>query len=479
MRPDIVQTYPFIDKWRAKGYQYYVVPKDMLTDGAALGINLDETFLYVVLRDRTKLSFKNNWIDDSGNGSIIYTREDAANYIGWSKRKTVDVFARLVEAGLLLEKEQPMKNSVLKKPKRLYLRKWVPPSPFHSVEELKNGGFPLFTRANILGESDPYYIIPKVFFEDEALHGLPLRSIMLYAIALDKIHLSIQYGRVDEDGKVWCSLDNEAVRQELGCGKNSLLSAYKELENLGLILRKMPKDMSGYRLYLRDYLPSEGAKIVASQDLHVESGGEVQNLHQSSLDSASGEFDSCTREISNLHAENPNAASADDLNLHASQSLTHPDVNQLFSVSLGGTPPEAAKKEKVPLDFATCYEALQDRFDYPLFCSLIAQHEEGESRQETMYRLLDASIEQMAKDMSFPGKYIRIGQEVLKKGDVLLCYRDLDLYTLYALLRAICERMETITNLDAYLHRALVRAVETHGAAAFYIRRELERELEQ
>ena len=90
-----------------------------------------------------------------------------------------------------------------------------------------------------------------------------------------------------------------------------------------------------------------------------------------------------------------------------------------------------------------------------------------------MYRLLDASIEQMAKDMSFPGKYIRIGQEVLKKGDVLLCYRDLDLYTLYALLRAICERMETITNLDAYLHRALVRAVETHGAAAFYIRREL------
>ena len=104
MRPDIVQTYPFIDKWRAKGYQYYVVPKDMLTDGAALGINLDETFLYVVLRDRTKLSFKNNWIDDSGNVYIIYTREDAANYIGWSKRKTVDVFARLVEAGCFLKR---------------------------------------------------------------------------------------------------------------------------------------------------------------------------------------------------------------------------------------------------------------------------------------------------------------------------------------------------------------------------------------
>lgn len=91
------------------------------------------------------------------------------------------------------------------------------------------------------------------------------------------------------------------------------------------------------------------------------------------------------------------------------------------------------------MDFATCYEALQDRFDYPLFCSLIAQHEEGESRQETMYRLLDASIEQMAKDMSFRESTSVSGRRSSKRENVLLCYRDLDLYTLYALLRAICE----------------------------------------
>lgn len=128
------------------------------------------------------------------------------------------------------------------------------------------------------------------------------------------------------------------------------------------------------------------------------------------------------------------------------------------------------------MDFATCYEALQDRFDYPLFCSLIAQHEEGESRQETMYRLLDASIEQMAKDMSFPGSTSVSGRRSSKRETSSSATGTSTSTRSTRSCAPSGERMETITNLDAYLHRALVRAVETHGAAAFYIRRELELE---
>ena len=49
MQPEIVKKYPFIDKWRANGYQYYVLPKDMLCCGAELGLYLDECFLYLIL----------------------------------------------------------------------------------------------------------------------------------------------------------------------------------------------------------------------------------------------------------------------------------------------------------------------------------------------------------------------------------------------------------------------------------------------
>lgn len=469
MRPEIVQTYPFISKWRAKGYQYYVVPKDMLTEGAGIGVNLDETFLYVVLRDRTKLSHRNNWVDDNGHIYIIYTREEAAKYIGWSLRKTIDVFARLVESGLLKEVEQPNRQSVLKKPKRLFLQRWVPPSL------LSEPAFQPYTGSNIYADSDPYYIIPKVFFEEEALRGLSLRAIMLYAIALDKLHLSINYGRVDDAGRVWCSLDRDAVRRELGCSQNSLTSAYRELEDIGLIVRKMAPDSHSYRIYLRDYLPDgEGAENGASQNLHMENGANAQGLHMETSNPAHGERSICTWGAQSLHMDSENAAPGRAQNLHPSQSRIHLDGNHLSGDSIGARrAPDAPEKEKRYWDFSTAYEAWQDKLDYPRLCADIARSVPSPAAQDTMFRLLDMSIDLLAKDEVFPGKYIRMGQEVVDKQTVVRSHRRIDAYVLYTLLNNVKDRVGEIENLEAYLHRALLRAADDHEGAAYYTKRDL------
>ena len=473
MQPEIVKKYPFIDKWRANGYQYYVLPKDMLCSGAELGLYLDECFLYLILRDRMKLSFRNAWYDDTGEIYILYTRADAAHYLGWSERKTVSVFANLINAGLLLEKEQkPTRRGAPRKPKRLYLRRWVSPSALHSAESLKNGGFPLFTKENIYGESDPYYIIPKVFFEAPELQGLKIRSIMLYAIALDKLHLSLNFGRVDPDGRVWCSLDNDSVAKELGCGKSSLQIAYAELQELGLLVRERPRDMSAYRVYLRDYLPPEGAKTDKVRDLHVENRRDSQNLRQDGPKFAPRNADICILDVQDLQEEKLFSASNEERNLRASQSFSHPSLSQPSSVSIGAGAPDAAVPQKDDNDFSSVYAGLQDRFDYPLFCSYIAK--EKPERQDLMFNLLDQAIELMAKDIAIPGKYIRFGREVLPKDTVLLRYRDIDLYVLYTLLKNMSGRAEDIKNMSVYLHKALLTAVEDHGAAAFYTRKELE-----
>lgn len=200
MNPEVVKTYPFIDTWRASGYQYYIIPKSMLTAGKDFGLGIDEAMLYAVLRARTSLSIKNNWIDAAtGRVYIIYKRETAAEYFNWSRKKAGEVFKRLVDAGLLKEEEQPADNlakkRMLKQPKRLFLSQWAEPSVLTSVETLKNGGFLPITRQS-LDTPDGYYIIPYSFFEDEALEGLKLRSILLYAILLDKLHLSMKYGQI-------------------------------------------------------------------------------------------------------------------------------------------------------------------------------------------------------------------------------------------------------------------------------------------
>lgn len=472
MQPEIVKKYPFIDKWRANGYQYYVLPKDMLCCGAELGLYLDECFLYLILRDRMKLSFRNAWYDDSGEIFILYTRADAARYLGWSERKTISVFANLINAGLLLEKEQKStRRGAPRKPKRLYLRRWVSPSALHSAESLKNGGFPLFSKDNIYSESDPYYIIPKVFFEAPELQGLKIRSIMLYAIALDKLHLSLSFGRVDPDGRVWCNLDNEAVAKELGCGKNSLQMAYTELQELGLLVRERPRDMSGYRIFLRDYLPPEGAKIEDSRNLHMEGGDDAQNLRHEGLEFAPRKSGSCIMDDQYLQDEKLIFASDKGRNLHPSQSLSYPFLSQPSLVSIGAGAPDAPDLKK-GMDFSSAYANLQDRLDYPLFCRYIAI--EAPERQDMMFNLLDQAIELMAKDEAMPGKYIRFGQEIIPKDTVMLRYRDIDLYVLYTLLRNLSGRAGDIKNMTVYLHKALLTAVEDHGAATFYTRKELE-----
>ena len=273
----------------------------MLKLAPQFGIGLDEVVLYSILRDRTRLSAKNNWIDNDGNVYVIYTREEAAAYIGWSKRKTIDVFSRLISAGLLTEKNQ-CSSSVLKKPKKLYLRQWVEPSLLHNVKQLMDGAFPYYTVENINSESGAYYIIPRVFFDDDALRGLSIRSIMLYAMALDRLHLSIQYGNVDSNGLVWCSLNNNAVIEELGCSRRSLTTSYHELEQIGLMVRaRGGETFSGYRLYLRDYLPAEVCDIVPEPSPESTETASAQILHLEVAKSAPGGGKICTRRWQNLH----------------------------------------------------------------------------------------------------------------------------------------------------------------------------------
>ena len=147
------------------------------------------------------------------------------------------------------------KKRMLKQPKRLFLSQWAEPSVLTSVETLKNGGFLPITRQS-LDTPDGYYIIPYSFFEDEALEGLKLRSILLYAILLDKLHLSMKYGRVDDKNRVYCKVDTGELQKQLGCGHGSLSDSYKELETINLLVKVKAGYAGEYRLYLRDYMPA-------------------------------------------------------------------------------------------------------------------------------------------------------------------------------------------------------------------------------
>lgn len=479
VKPEVVKTYPFLDSWRVKGAQYMKVPKEMLRIGKEFGLGMDEVALYAVLRDRANLSYKNGWIDEQGRVYIVFPRDKVAEYIGWSKRKTVDVFARLVASGLLTELEQRSQKN-MNRAKRLYVRQWAEPSVLHPVEMLRNGGFNFLSEHTIYADTGPYYELPKVFFEEEALQGLPLRAIFLYMMVMDEIHRSINYGRYDEEGRAWCSMDNGEVAKALGCSDRSLTSAYGDLESIGLLVRRRSGYGTAQKLYLRDYLPAPTVfteppeeeeldqEQPLSDGLRNAEMASPQNLHGASAPPAPRSRKICTTSPQSLHGASAEFAPPDPQYLRpnnpSSQNLK---INPLLT-SIGAAAPDAASEEReMKLTPQSVYGTLQKQVSYPLLCEDISLTVPEEER-ESWYQALDDAIDIMAKDTLFPGLYIRIGDQVLDRQQVLDSYQSVERYILYTLLSKVVPRLAEVKNRKLYLHRALLRAVEDHAGAAYY-----------
>lgn len=495
MNPDIIKTYPFIDRWRSTGYQYYQIPRSMLAYGGAFDLGLDEIMLYAVLKARTSLSCKNNWVDPvTKQVYIIYKRETAAAYFDWSLRKTTQVFKRLVDAGLLREQEQPSAKKTLKKPKRLFLNQWAEPTALVSVQELKNGGFWPITQ-DTCGQAGGYYIIPYSFFEDDALRGLKLRSILLYAILLDKLHKSLTYGYVDQQGKVYCKADTNDLMEQLGCSHGSLSDSYSELQKAQLLVKIKDGYAGDFRLYLRDYMPTpetdatqpvppddEGCPAPPPNDAAVAESAYFQNLRpeqpKNDCDTTlTSKF--CAPYFQNLRVMPPNSSLPNDQNLrpnYPSYSTVSPS-RSLINIGCPDGEPDVPVKKQVyslaQLDETTLLGVYQDQVLYPALCQDIALLVEDEEQQENWMQTLDALLQMMVKDTLTPGAYIRFGATVVEKNQVLEEYKKINRFIMLRLLTALSNAND-VQNRNAYLHKSLYSAVAYHEGAAYYMEREIE-----
>ena len=69
-------------------------------------MSLESKFIYSLLLNRLTLSQRNGWINEEGEVYLIYTREEAAEMLNISYKKTIAAFRELIENGLLFEKRQ-------------------------------------------------------------------------------------------------------------------------------------------------------------------------------------------------------------------------------------------------------------------------------------------------------------------------------------------------------------------------------------
>lgn len=520
MKAEIIKTHPFIDARRSKGFQYYIIPKAMLRrytkDGVdlpckkdskgekkeeAIDLSVDEVILYAVLKDRANLSYKNHWVTSDGRVYLYFKREEAMKFFGWSKHKTIDAFNHLKDVKLL-DIETRTSATGLNVPNRYYVRQWVEPSEFRPLEKLLQDGFPYITEKTLFGTPDSYYILPKCLLEEEIYEGLGLRALLLYAIALDTIHLSIANNRVDANGLVWCILDTDETAKKLKCSTKTLYGEYKTLENSGLMVR-IKDPINGFtRVYLRDYLPTP-ADPEAVPDGQTEENAPrpesfappvsqsctsgKQKMHPCRDENAPPEGASGTASSTDLHFRTDDYVNPKEKNLHPNKNYYPSSSNLPYSNSImpAAAGVDAAVRESRDV-FEDYYERYQHKtelvkaeyrkqIDYDSLVQDIEICETG-SMKMIMIFLLDRCMDIMVEDKMSKARDIRVGTALVDKEEQLIAYASLTRYPLYALLHKIAGYSETsngIRDIDAYLRKALSTAFLDYEGVAVYMQRDI------
>lgn len=399
---------------------YFQISKTLLGCSSKLGISLDEVFLYAILRDRAKLSFQNGKIDEDGHIYIYYTRESAAKYLRWSLRKTGNVFQALVQHGLLAEVTCSRQRA-----KRLYVKLWSETSS----EDINSYNFPYLTAFNINKGVGNYYILPKVLLEEEQYRGLSLRAVLLYVIALDRLMLSLCFGRLDNNGIPWTTLNADITQSELHCSQHTLSRTYKELEEIGLLVRKRAAVSHQWHIYARHYLT-------------LTAEPEVPNLPVCVANPAVQTCQFCPSELPNLHTNN------NPYNNHFNNISTHQDI----------------------LRENNAYEEACNLIHYDDTLALIYNelHSESLSIAEEALNICISTIQQ---DLLSTDLFITIGHNSVERSSVLNQYRRLNPFILYTMISKTVENYHKVKNLSAYIHKALYSAAEQHASAAYYFER--------
>ena len=485
-----VQHQGFLSGECTGGYSYITIPKSLLAFGKTLGILTDVAILYALLMDRAKLSIKNGWKDEFGY-YLYFTRVQAADYLGWSLRKTVIIFHKLIKAGLLEERKAPSTGGCLSR-KRLYLHVWTLPNKNFRMEDLLAGRFPKLMEAhcspNTGGE---YYVLPKPLLENNNYRTLSMNAVLLYMMILDGISLSAKYGRMDENGLVWTSLDAEKTMEQIGCRQRTLTSAYRELEKNGLIYRERQTFSGRMKIYARDFRISPEAEETGdpSGDVSIHEpaawGSDVEPLGKPSNPVCKNEHphcgNICLSEASFLHPEPAISAPSSAQILHPNNHIS----NQLISNQLEiekASPHRAqacaaddrilSRTEEKSVFVSSEYKGSHWEWThYDETTELLNRHLSQEKADEAI-QALDNCCDVIENDLNSQNSFFKIGTEIVPRAELLLRYQHLDAVILYILTQKIAEFHAAIKNKERYVRAVLYRAVKQHSSFAWRLRRE-------
>ena len=114
----------------AEQYQFYRIPKLLITSEQFKDISVEAKLLYGLMLDRLSLSIKNGWFDALNRAYIIYTIEEVMEDMHCGDQKAIKLVGELEKKAELIKK----KRQGLGKPSLIYVLKFSTNNPQNSSE---------------------------------------------------------------------------------------------------------------------------------------------------------------------------------------------------------------------------------------------------------------------------------------------------------------------------------------------------------
>ena len=98
-----------------------------------------------------------------------------------------------------------------------------------------------------------FYRMPKILFVDDYFSAISCEAKVLYGLLLDRATLSKSNNWIDELGRVYVFFKQTEAMEMLNIKKNKVIAIFKELEDIGLLIRKKQGQGKPTRLYVLDF----------------------------------------------------------------------------------------------------------------------------------------------------------------------------------------------------------------------------------
>lgn len=103
-------------------------------------------------------------------------------------------------------------------------------------------------------EQFTFYRIPKVLFGDDKFKNISTDSKVLYGLMLDRMGFSMKNNWYDENERVYIYFTTENAMEFLNCRTEKATKLFKELEQVGLIIKKRQGFGKPARIYVMNFV---------------------------------------------------------------------------------------------------------------------------------------------------------------------------------------------------------------------------------